>query len=122
MVIDITPVPVDLRVTRRSDVPLRYTIRIDGVRYDLTGSSFRFLAKDAPGGTVKLNQAMAIDGDADHVGDITVTLPLASLVGAGYPNDSPTADISWVYQIRWTTATGEVVVPFDGALVLAPTI
>jgi len=120
--INLGPTIINLLVTRRTDNPLRFWIYEDGAAADLTGDVLTFVAKDVPGGTLKLNVACTLEDQTGALkGQATVTLPEAQLRDTGTPNDSVISTVEWSYEIRRTHA-GLKSVPIKGSLTLGPTI
>ncbi len=119
---EIIPTIINLVVTRHTDSRIRVTLYQAGVPTSLQGDTVTFLAKNRPGGAVKIDIDLDLDvQDGDTLGQAMFTLPRALLVGAGHPNDDPTDDVVWVYEVR-RSHLGLISVPIAGTLTLADTI
>lgn len=120
--VNVGPSIINLVATRKADAIFRVTIFENNERADLTGDTLTVIAKDTPGGVEKINESLALEPQTgDTLGDAIMDLSRTDLVGPGVPNDSPTVDVVWVYEIQRLHGS-KLTKPIAGTITLGETI
>ena len=110
---NLSPVPVNLCMTRRDSFPFGFVLSQGGAVIDLTGGSFAFNVNAAPDGSGSAIFAIANSNTLAADGIVTFTpsvLNTTQVVG------------TYFYEVAWTDATANIRTVINGTFRIDPEV